>query len=383
MRFEFATSGRIIFGPGTLREVPVLAGRMGSRVCLVTSRDLDRAASLIGLLHEKGLSCTTFQVHGEPTTESVSTGVRLAREAGCDLVIGIGGGSVIDAGKAIAALLTNAGDLCEYLEVIGLGKDLNNVSAPFIAIPTTAGTGAEVTRNAVIVSLSHHVKVSMRSPVMLPRLAVVDPELTYSLPRSITASTGLDALTQLMEAFVTHRANPLTDGFCREGLVRATRALRTAYEKGDPQSRADMSLASLLSGLALANAGLGAVHGLAGPLGGMFPAPHGIVCARLLPIVIERNILALSSRCADSPALERYAEIARICTGHAAAQADDGMTWLQELCSFLAVPGLASFGMREQDIPAIVQQTQMASSMKANPIPLTDAELSSILKRAL
>jgi alcohol dehydrogenase class IV len=290
---------------------------------------------------------------------------------------------VIDVGKAIAALLTNAGDLCEYLEVIGLGKDLNNVSAPFIAIPTTAGTGAEVTRNAVIVSLSHHVKVSMRSPVMLPRLAVVDPELTYSLPRSITASTGLDALTQLMEAFVTHRANPLTDGFCREGLVRATRALRTAYEKGDPQSRADMSLASLLSGLALANAGLGAVHGLAGPLGGMFPAPHGIVCARLLPIVIERNILALSSRCADSPALERYAEIARICTGHAAAQADDGMTWLQELCSFLAVPGLASFGMREQDIPAIVQQTQMASSMKANPIPLTDAELSSILKRAL
>jgi len=383
MRFEFATSGRIIFGPGTLREVPVLAGRMGSRVCLVTGRELDRAASLIGLLHEKGLSCATFQVHGEPTTESVSTGVRLAREAGCDLVIAIGGGSVIDAGKAIAALLTNAGDLCEYLEVIGLGKDLNNVSAPFIAIPTTAGTGAEVTRNAVIVSLSHRVKVSMRSPVMLPRLAVVDPELTYSLPRSITASTGLDALTQLMEAFVTHRANPLTDGFCREGLVRATRALRTAYEKGDPQSRADMSLASLLSGLALANAGLGAVHGLAGPLGGMFPAPHGIVCARLLPIVIERNILALSSRCADSPALERYAEIARICTGHAAAQADDGMTWLQELCSFLAVPGLASFGMREQDIPAIVQQTQMASSMKANPIPLTDAELSSILKRAL
>ena len=214
----------------------------------------------------------------------VRQGVELARREQCDLVIAFGGGSAIDAGKAIAALLANGGELTDYLEVIGKGQPLRHPSVPFIAVPTTAGTGSEVTRNAVLASAEHQVKVSMRSPLMLPRLAVVDPELTLELPPAVTASTGLDALTQLIEPYVSIRANPLTDGFCLEGLRRVSRSLRRAYHAGrDITAREDMSLASLLGGLALANAGLGVVHGFAAPVGGMFHAPHGAICAALLP----------------------------------------------------------------------------------------------------
>ena len=232
--------------------------------------------------------------------------------ANCDLIIGLGGGSAIDTGKAIAALLTNAGDPLDYLEVIGRGQALTDAPAPFIAIPTTAGTGAEVTRNAVLASPEHRVKVSLRSPLMLPRVALVDPELTYGLPPAITASTGLDALTQLIEPFVSIRANPLTDAICRDGMRRAARSLRRAYEEGTMLPPARTWPASLFGGLALANAGLGAVHGFAGPLGGLFPAPHGVICARLLPLIVEANVRALQERKPNTSVLQRYAEVARL-----------------------------------------------------------------------
>jgi len=311
-------------------------------------------------------------------------GTQRARESDCDLVIGFGGGSVLDGGKAIAALLTNGGDPLDYLEVIGRGQPLSQPSAPYIAIPTTAGTGAEVTRNAVLASPEHQVKVSLRSPLMLPRLALVDPELTHSLPPEVTASTGLDALTQVMEPYVSNRANPLTDALCREGMRRAARSLHRAYEQSDDAAaREDMALTSLFGGLALANAKLGAVHGFAGPIGGMFPAPHGAVCARLLPHVMAVNVRALQERSPGSEALRRYDEIARILTGNEEATADDGVAWVQELCQALQVPSLASYGMTPADLTVVIEKASVASSMQGNPIQLTPDEMREILTQAL
>ena len=384
MRFEFATATRIIFGPGSLREVAPRAAEIGRHAFVVTGRTIDRAAPLLEQLNKKGIESVTFSVPGEPTTALAFEVVQQARQGDCDSVIGIGGGSVLDTGKVIAALLTNGGDLVDYLEVIGGGQQLAEIPAPFIAIPTTAGTGSEVTRNAVLGSPDHRVKVSIRSPLMLPRLAVVDPELTHSMPPAVTASTGLDAITQLMEPYVSNKANPLTDGICREGLRRAARSIRRAYEDGsNPAAREDMSLASLFGGLALANAKLGAVHAFAGPLGGMFSAPHGDICARLLPFVMEANVQALQARAPSSPALARYDQVAQILTGIATARATDGIAWVQDLCAALKVPPLAEFGLKEADLPTVVAKSEKASSMKGNPITLTDKELTQILRKAI
>jgi alcohol dehydrogenase class IV len=383
MRFEFATATRIIFGPGTSREVAPLAAAMGKRAFVVVGRTTERAKPLLEQFDKHAIKYVMFSVACEPTTTIVNQAIEQARRARSDLVIGIGGGSVIDTGKAVAAMLTNAGKLEDYLEVVGPGKSISHSPAPFIAIPTTAGTGAEVTRNAVIGVPEQKVKVSMRSPMMLPRLAVVDPELTYSMPPSVTASTGLDALTQLMEAFVSNKANPMTDGICREGLKRAGRSLLAAYRDGSNRdAREDMSLASLFSGLALANAGLGAVHGLAGPLGGMISAAHGVICARLLPFVMQANIQSLQSKPDSFPALARYDEIAQILTGKVTSKAADGLKWVQNICLQLIVPSLSEFGLQEQDFPAVIANAQKSSSMKGNPVVLTEDELISILKKS-
>jgi alcohol dehydrogenase class IV len=383
MRFEFATTSRIIFGPGTSGEVAPVAAQLGRRAFFVTGRTLDRAKPLLEQLKNAAVECVTFSVAGEPTTTAVKAATEKAREAKSDLVISFGGGSAIDAGKAIAAMLTNDGELEDYLEVVGRGKALTQKSAFHIAIPTTAGTGAEVTRNAVLGAPEHRVKVSMRSEWMLPSLAVVDPELTYSMPPAVTASTGLDALTQLVEAFVSNKANPLTDAVCREGLARAGRSLQNAYQDGsNAAAREDMSMASLFSGLALANAKLGAVHGFAGPLGGMITAAHGVICARLLPIVCQTNVRALQSRAPHSQALARYDEIAQLLTGKRKARAADGVAWVKQLCAELKVPALSQFGLKEQDFRVVVEKSKESSSMKGNPIELTDDELMEILDNA-
>jgi alcohol dehydrogenase class IV len=241
-----------------------------------------------------------------------------------------------------------------------------------------------VTRNAVLASPEHRLKVSLRSLLMLPRVALLDPELTLSVPPAVTASTGLDALTQVLEPFVSRRANPLTDALCRDALGRAARSLRRAYDDGrDLDAREDMALVSLYGGMALANAGLGAVHGFAGPLGGLLGAPHGALCARLLPGVIAANVRALRERAPDSPVLERYAEVARILTGRPDATAEEGAAWAQDLCKALSVPGLAAHGLSLGDLEATVSQSRKASSMRGNPIELTDHELHRILEEAL
>jgi len=384
MRFEFAAAGRILFGPGTLEEIPSLVEDLGKKALLVHGRGRERARRLEEILRPKGFEVLTFSVRGEPTTDLVEEGVRLVRDEKCRVVLGIGGGSVLDTGKAIAALGPNDGPLLDYLEVIGKGKPLLAPSLPFVAIPTTAGTGSEVTRNAVLASREHGVKVSLRSASMLPRLAVVDPLLTHSLPPTVTASTGMDALTQLIEPFLSNASNPLTDSLCREAIPRVARALPRAFRNGaDSRAREDLALGSLFSGLALANARLGAVHGLAGTLGGMFPAPHGAVCARLLPLVFEANAQALRSRNPLSPVLDRLAETARLLTGKASATPGDAVSRLQSLCSDLCIPSLSAFGVTSGDIPTVAARARKASSMKGNPVPLTDEELGEILLRAL
>ncbi len=384
MQFEFATATRILFGAGRAQEAAHLAAAMGSRALVITPEAGERAALMIARLNAADVETASYTVAGEPTVTAALAGARIALEARCEVVVGCGGGSVIDAGKAIAALMTNPGDPMDYLEVVGRGIPLSRPPAPYIAIPTTAGTGSEVTRNAVLALPERRVKVSLRSPLMLPRLAVVDPELTYTVPPAVTASTGLDALTQLIEPFVCNSTSPLTDALCRDGIRRAALALRRAYENGeDEEARENMALVSLFGGLALANARLGAVHGLAAPLGGMFPAPHGAVCARLLPVVMSANVRALRHRAPASPALERYDEVARLLSGNASAWAEDGAEWIRSLCADLHIRPLKDFGLREPEIPSVVVQGQKASSMKGNPIPLTEDELTAVLLEAL
>lgn len=384
MPFEFTSAGRIVFGEGAVREVAPAAAALGRRALVVTGANRDRAASLVKALEAAGVSCRPFAVAGEPTVDLVREGAQFARGEQCALVVAMGGGSVIDAGKALAALLTNTGDPLDYLEVIGRGQPFEHIPAPMIAVPTTAGTGSEVTRNAVLASPQHRVKASLRHTSMLPRVAAVDPELTWELPQAITASTGLDALTQLIEPYVSPRANAMTDLYCVDGMRRAAAALPKAFDHGrDRAARREMAWASLLGGLALANAGLGAVHGFAAPVGGMFPAPHGAVCAAILPHAIGINIRALRERAPASDALRRYDEVGRLLTGNPHAGAADAIRFVGDLCRRLEIPPLASYGVRREDFGELASKAAQASSMKANPIVLTDGELREILERSV
>ena len=376
MQFEFATATRILFGAGKVRDLAAAAAPLGRRALLVTGASPERATPLT-----TGLETVPFTVSGEPSLELIRQGAAHARAESCDLVIAIGGGSAIDAGKALATLLTNAGDPLDYLEVIGRGQPLVRPPAPFLAVPTTAGTGSEVTRNAVIGSPEHRVKASLRSASMLPRLAIVDPELTLTLPRPVTASTGLDALTQLIEPYVSCRANAMTDLFCLEGIRHAATALPAAWENGsDRQARASMSWAALLGGLALANSGLGAVHGFAAPVGGMFPAPHGAICAAVLPHAMAVNMQALRAR---GLGLTRYEEIAQVLTGDPHATAEDGAQFVHELTDRFQIPPLHTYGVRSEDFAVLIEKASRSSSMRGNPITLTRDELQEILARSL
>jgi alcohol dehydrogenase class IV len=381
-RFEFATANRIVFGPGACAEVPALATPLERRALFVTD-SLERSAALREGLAQVGLEVVSLLVEKESDVSFVILATRKIKESGCDLVIGFGGGSSLDTAKAAAALAANPGDPFDYLEVVGKGLPLRSPSLPVIALPTTAGTGSEVTRNAVLAVPEKRVKVSLRSPYLLPRLAVVDPELTYSMPPAVTAATGLDALTQCIEPFVCNAPNPLTDAICREGIRRAARSLRRAFEDGtDRAARYDLCVASLCGGLALANARLGAVHGLAGPIGGMFPAPHGAVCGRLLPGVVEMNLRAAQAR-GPREAAKRYAEIAEIVFQRKVQGGEALLFWLYEIVEFLQIPRLAAYGIRREDFPAIAAQAQKASSMKGNPLILQDDEIFAVLEAAL
>jgi alcohol dehydrogenase class IV len=384
VRFEFATATRIVFGPGSLAALGPLAASLGRRALLVSGRDPGRAAPALARLAAAGVESVRLAIEGEPTVDDVRRGCDRGRAQQTDVVVACGGGSAIDAGKAVAALLGNGGDPLDYLELIGRGQPLARPSLPFVAVPTTAGTGSEVTRNAVLASPAHRLKASLRSPHLLARAAIVDPDLLVGVPPPVVAASGLDAFAQLVEPFVSIRANALTDALCREGIARSARSLRRAFE-GDATEpvRVDLALASLFGGLALANAGLGAVHGFAGPVGGMFDAPHGAVCAALLAPVARVNVRALEQRAPQAAALARYRELAAILTGRPGAGVADAVAWIEARVRALRVPGLARWGATAGDVPALVAKAAAASSMKGNPIALTEDELTEIATAAL
>jgi alcohol dehydrogenase class IV len=378
--FEFATAGRVLFGAGRSAELPALLAACGSRALDCTGASPGRHA---GLLASLGMPVEVFAVAGEPTVDLARSAAVAAREHGADVVAAIGGGSVIDTGKAAAMLLGNGGDPLDYLEVIGAGRPITRPSAPCVAVPTTAGTGAEVTANAVLASPEHKLKASLRGAPMLPRAALVDPLLAVSCPPEVTAASGMDALTQCLEPFVSPRASPLTDAVAREGIRRAAAGLRRACADGtDLGARADMAVASVAGGMALANAKLGAVHGLAGVLGGTVAVPHGVACAALLAPVIEANVAALRDGAPGHPALARYAEVAALLTGDPGAAIEDGAAWVRQTLALLGMPGLGAFGLVPGQFAEVAGQALKSSSMRGNPVALTAGQLAGILARA-
>ena len=377
--FDLALPRRVLVGPGRAAELAGLLPGLGRRVLLCTGRDPSRHLDLLG----GGDPVAVRPVAHEPTVDDVRTATQQARAAGADVVVAIGGGSVLDMGKAVAILLGNATDPLDHLEVVGRGLPVERPAVPYVAVPTTAGTGAEATANATLRSPQHGIKASIRSPHMLAAVALVDPLLTVTCPPAVTASSGLDALTQCLEPYVSPRGNPATDAVAAEGLRRGARALRRAYEHGgDPEAREEMALCSLLGGIALANAKLGAVHGLAGVIGGMIDAPHGAVCATLLAPVVEVNLQVLRERDAGSPALRRYADVGRLLTGRDDATIEDAVSWLRETVAALHVPPLDAVGLRPAQFTEVAGKAARSSSMQGNPVPLNEDQLIAVLRRA-
>ena len=387
VRFDLALPGDVRFGAGRVAELPAVVSGLGiHRVMVVTGRAVSRAEPSRRALAGAGVSSEVFPVAGEPSVDTVREGVAAILSAGCDGVVGFGGGGAVDTAKAVALLAGSGADPLDHLEVIGRGLPIERGGLPCVAVPTTAGTGSEATRNSVLVG--EGVKASLRSPLLVPRVAIVDPDLLAGLPRSTIAHSGCDALTQLIEPFLSGRANPFTDALVRDGVRRSARSLRPAYDHGlDGEDavmlRQDLALASLLGGLALANSGLGAAHGFAGVVGGGFGAPHGAVCAALLAPSVAVNASALAERAPGHPALARLPELAALLTGRSTATTGDALEWLDDLRHALAIPGLGTYGITEADVPGLVAGAKRASSMRANPIELTDAELTDILRRAL
>lgn len=383
INFQFATSTRIIFENDSFKKVPGLVAGLGNKVFIVTGKNKVLANQLSEWLNQINISSEIFSVHSEPTTADIENGTDLARQNSSKVIVGIGGGSVIDAGKAIAALVANKGELTDYLEIIGKGKKLEEAPLPYLAIPTTAGTGAEVTKNAVIKSIDHNVKVSLRSDLMFPAIAVIDPVLTLTMPPEITAYTGVDALTHLLETFVSCQANIFVDMLCREGMQRIASSIELAFFEGNNlEARENMSMASMLGGMALASVKLGAVHGFAGPMGGMFPIPHGAVCACLLPAVMEINIKAIKEKKLETQLL-KFDEVARILTQNNFAKAEEGTIWVKEIVKKLKIPRLSYFQLSTNSFPELIEKAKNSSSMKGNPVVLNDDQLAEILNLSL
>lgn len=381
--FEFASPGRVVFGAGRLLDAGPLIREFGTRCLLFTGSNPSRSAQFVDVLTASGMSVDVLSTSGEPTFESVRTLVSEAKSAMPDVLVAMGGGSVIDTAKAVAMLLANGGDPLDYAEVIGQGRSISKPSLPLVAIPTTAGAGAEATRNAVLVEPAKKAKVSLRSHLMLPRLAIIDPMTTISLPPTVTAATGMDALSQLIEAFVSVKANPATDAFCRAGLARASGALLHACEcPDDVEARAALSFAAWMSGMALANAGLGAAHGFAAALGGMCDAPHGLICARFLAPVCQANIHALRTQRSDHPVLGRYREVAVFLTGVSVAAEDDGVEALKRMTEVLPLESLSSFGVDRLEPARVIDAAARSSSMKGNPIALWGDALRAVYSMA-
>ncbi|HEV8292241.1 MAG TPA: iron-containing alcohol dehydrogenase [Tepidisphaeraceae bacterium] len=388
MSFEFNTPSRILFGRGQVKRLAELGPPFGAAALMVHGGNEERWQVQVvrKILEEKQIQLTLVRQQGEPHVEQVDQIVAKARRCDCEFIIGIGGGSAIDAAKAVAGLLSNGGSALDYLEVVGKGRKFSRPSLPWIAIPTTAGTGAEATRNAVLTSGTF--KASMRSEHLFPRLAIVDSELGLGIPQTIYASSGMDALCQLIESYTSTGANPMTDGLALRGIELAAPALVRAYGwPSDDDARDAMALAALLSGICLTNAGLGAVHGFAAPLGGHFPIPHGVICAALLPPVISANVAALRGERPEHPTLFRYATIGRLAAGQSDLSRDEAIAHLERFCldllCQLSIPNFAEFMLNESHIEKMIPLARQSSSMKYNPVKLSDEALAGILRAGI
>jgi alcohol dehydrogenase class IV len=390
--FDLFSVPRIVFGRGQFARLAEFAAPLGRTALVIANGPADILDRLTSQLTAAGIGCITHRQQGEPTVQNIDAALAVARNESCTLVLGLGGGSAIDAAKAAAGLLANGGTALDYMEVVGKGRKITRPALPWIAIPTTAGTGAEATRNAVIGYKGEssgggvtNFKASVRSELLLPRIALIDPELGISVPPAVTASSGMDALCQCIEAYTSTGANPTTDALALEGIQLAARSLARAYADGtNIDAREGMALAALFSGIALTNAGLGAVHGFAAPLGASFPVPHGTVCAALLPPVMRANVHAL--RAANQPTLARYASVGRTMLQRDlsdAAAIDAAIAFVESLARDLHIPRLSQFGITPAAIPGMVALAQKSSSMRYNPVQLPPETLHAILTAAL
>jgi alcohol dehydrogenase class IV len=384
MEFEFATSTQIIFGRGSIQKISSLLPELGSSCLVITGKHSGERNPVIEILDHSNVNYRIFTVSGEPTDTVIHQGVAQAVQQKADFILAIGGGSVLDAGKAIGMLVANGGEVLDYIEVVGRGKKISKPSLLVIAVPTTAGTGSEVTKNAVITVTSVKTKASLRSALMLPRLAVVDPELLISLPPQFTATTGMDALTQVIEPYLSSKANLLTDSLCLPAIRMGFESLSECYHNPeDIVAREKMAYVSLMGGIALANAGLGAVHGFAAAIGGMFPIAHGAICACFLPAVFEGNYRALSEREPGNPAQNRYQVLAEVIPGNKSGTVEGLFACLYKLQQDIHIPKLTELGFDPARIPEVVEKASNASSMKANPIKLNKKELGDIMMACL
>ena len=408
--FEYASTLRlpeIVAGPGKVAELPEIIRRFGGRALMVVRQPGftlgDDWARIGPSLSAAGVEFEVEGVSGEPSPALVDEIVARVRRRGqargpVEVVVGIGGGSVLDTAKAVAGLLIPGNSVMDHLEGIGPGLPYRGPAVPFIAVPTTAGTGSEATKNAVLsVRGAGGFKRSFRDEALIARVAILDPELLRSCPPELIAANGMDALTQLLESYLSTRANPVSDGLALRGLVAARDGLLAWHEMAvaglggagvSDAARAEMSTAALCSGICLAQTGLGAVHGVASPLGALFPIPHGVACGATLAAATRVNVAALEQREPEGVALGRYAELGRLLAGRGAATLADAdartalVQLLEDWRARLAVPRLSAFGIAAVDIPAIVADSR-GSSMKTNPILLTDDEIATILRESL
>lgn len=388
--FSIARIPRIEFGSGSFRKVPGLLAGYGKRALLITGgrsfRETDHWQWLIDTLKQQGFTWEELCVSGEPSPQLVDNAVAAFRHKTFDAVLGVGGGSVLDAAKAIAGLLKPGNSVMDHLEGVGPELAYKGPSTPYIAVPTTAGTGSEATKNAVLsVQGKDGFKKSFRDEQLVPQYAVVDPALLATCPPPLIAANGMDALTQLMESYVSSKANPFTDALAISGLDAVRDGLLAWYEDAhNGPARERMAYAALLSGITLAQVGLGSVHGLAAPLGAFFPIPHGVVCGTLVAAATDVNVSAMTQRDPDNPALAKYAVIGRLLADN--TELDDQtarhtlILLLDDWTKQLDLPRLDNYGITESDFPLIVANCR-GSSMKTNPIALTDAEVTEILHR--
>ncbi len=392
MEFELLHTPQILFGTRQFQNIGAVIKNYGSKALIVANEGaLEQGGArriLDETLPENNIDASFFIVKGEPDIEMIDQGVIQGKDFAAETVVGIGGGSAVDAGKAIAGLITNGGSARDYMEIIGKGYKITKPALPYIATPTTAGTGSEVTKNGVISAKEEGFKASIRSPLLIPLVAIVDPALMITVQPDVTARCGMDALTQVIEPYTSNKAQLITDSLAKLGMKTAAGSIRTTYSSGDDiQARQAMALTSLLGGICLANVGLGVVHAYASPIGGMFPIPHGTICATLLAPTVEINIRELQKKDPNHPVLEKYAHIGNFLIGkrfNSPKEAHEAVVeFLYKLTKDLNIPSLSHAGISSKDFPVIVEKAKKSSSMRYNPIVLNDQALHEILERAL